>query len=179
MALSAEALMTGFEGPLTRLQKILMTTDGTVTHILEAWSGERIRVEKLEHTEVMATIDDPVLGMSGPEMVIRRIILLQGAVSGQNYLYADSVMLPDRFDAGLAERLRSTDEPVGRLMVEARLETFREVLHCGQEPAGACAVHFCVDPASPLLVRTYLVILHSRPVMRITEKFPAHAWMDG
>lgn len=171
--------MAGTGMPLSRLQKILLTTDGTVTHILEACAGERIRVAKLEHTQGVIFLDDPTLEMSGPERVIERRILLQGAQSGQSYLYADSVMLVDRLDPALAEALGSTDQPVGRLMYDSRLETFREVLSCGTETAGACGGYFGVDADSWLLVRTYRVIAKSRPLMRITEKFPATAWLEG
>jgi chorismate-pyruvate lyase len=179
MALRLDEDTLGVGLPLSRFQRILLTTDGTVTHILEACAGERIRVVKLEHSAMTARLDNPALEMFAPEAVILRRILLQGMDSGQNYLYADSVMLVDRLAPALAEALVATDEPVGRLMYDRRLETFREVLSCGQEPAGACSLHFDIDPASPLLVRTYRVMASGRPVMVITEKFPSTFWLEG
>lgn len=171
--------MAGLDVPLSRFQRILLTTDGTVTHILEACAGEPVRVVKLAHSEVIALLDEPALEMSRPERVIKRTIVLQGVSTGQNYLYADSVMLADRLDPGLVEALVATDEPVGRLMVDSRLETFREILLCDTEAAGSTGAHFGVDPAALLLVRTYQVIIAGRPAMRITEKFPATAWLEG
>ncbi len=179
MAMRLDEGTLGLGLPLSRFQRILLTTDGTVTHILEACAGERIRVVKLKHSAVTTWIDNPALEMLAPEAVMLRRILLQGINSGQNYLYADSVMLVDRLEPALAEALAATDEPVGRLMYDSRIETFREVLSCGQEPAGACSLHFDIDPGSPLLVRTYRVMARGRPLMLITEKFPATFGLEG
>lgn len=179
MVLRGDVLMARVGLPLSLLQRILLTTDGTVTHVLEAYGDERIRVVKLEHSEEPSRVDHPGLEMSGPETVMRRTILLQGMSSGRNYLYAESAVLVDRLEPALGEGLRSTDEPIGKLLVASRLETFREVLSCGQELAGTCARHFGIHPSAPLVVRTYRVIAGGRPIMLITEKFPATDWADG
>jgi chorismate-pyruvate lyase len=52
------------------------------------------------------------------------------------------------------------------------VETYREIVAVGFEPAGTCADYFGVDPASKLVFRTYRIIVERRPVVRITEKFP-------
>ncbi len=164
--------------PLSRLQRVLLTTDGTVTHVLEAYESERILVQKLgqsQDSEVAPAEMEP----AGPETVMRRCILLQGSQTKETYVYAESVILSDRLERRVAEGLLFTEEPIGRLLLDSRLETFREILDCGREPAGERAQHFGLDESAPLISRTYRVIAGHRPIMLITEKFPAGAWQDG
>ena len=176
--LSNEALLARVGPPLSPLERVLLTTDGTVTHVLDAYWGERIRLVKLDQSQDTAEVAIAVMEPDGPETVMRRTILLQGSETKENYVYAESLILSDRLDPGLADALLSTDEPIGRLLVEARLETFREVVDCGREPAGDRGCHFGIEPSSPLISRTYRVIAARRPTMLITEKFPATEWLD-
>ncbi len=66
--------------------------------------------------------------------------------------------------------------PVGTLLLENRVETFREVLSAGREPAGSCARYFAVEVDTEMVWRTYRVCARQRPIMLITEKFPASAF---
>jgi chorismate-pyruvate lyase len=82
------------------------------------------------------------------------------------------VIAPDRLPPAVLEGLVETGRPIGKLLASSRIETFREIVGIGFEPAGECADHFGVDPASNLVFRTYRIHVQQRPVMRITEKFP-------
>src|SRR5260221_11662350 len=79
----------------TPLQRILLVTDGTVTEILEAYTGESMRLVKL--LEEVQTLGAPVptLHAAAGEEVLRREILLQGKMSLTNFLYADSIIAVD------------------------------------------------------------------------------------
>jgi chorismate-pyruvate lyase len=63
-------------------------------------------------------------------------------------------------------------KPIGLLILENRLETFREILGCAREPAGAIGRHFQIAADDYLISRRYRVIAHGQPIMLITEKFP-------
>ncbi|MBW3646032.1 MAG: DUF98 domain-containing protein, partial [Actinobacteria bacterium] len=108
--------------------------------------------------------------------VLRRTVLLQGADSGRTFLCADSLMVPERLDQPVLEGLLATDTPVGTLLLQNRVETFREVLSVGREPAGSCAGYFAVEADTEMVWRTYRVCARQRPIMVITEKFPASAF---
>lgn len=177
--LTNDDLLVKVGPPLSPVQRVLLTTDGTVTHVLEAFEGERICVVKLHQSHDEAEMVAAELEPSGPEMVMRRTILLQGSETRRNYVYAESVILSNRLDTRMAHALMTTDEPIGRLLIEARLETFREILVCGREPAGDRAPHFGTDPSSTLISRSYRVLAGRRPIMLITEKFPSAAWPNG
>ena len=96
---------------LSLLQKVLLTTDGTVTQLLEIYTGEKIRVEKLEHT--LVTGGPASLGVSATEPVLSRRILLRGAT--RPYMYAHSWLVPSRMPRGMQETILQTDTPIGQL----------------------------------------------------------------
>ena len=168
------------DGPrLGILQRILLITDGTVTDVLEAYANEPIRVVKLGQSfgPVRAEKLEHDLPPSG--RVLRQTVLLQGARSGQNFLHADSVITPDGLDPQIVDDLVRSDRPVGRLLAQHRVETFREMVALGFELAGTCSDYFDVEPSSRLLFRTYRILVRQRPRMRITEKFPLSLFADS
>jgi len=161
--------MTGIDD-LSLFQRILLATDGTVTDLLALYTGEAIRVTKLEQS-VMTGRARAELQHPEPARLLQRRILLSGAK--QNYLYADSQFLFERFSAWMQQQLLETDRPIGLLWKEARLETFREVIAQGVEPDGAIAQHFGLPATEPFVARTYLVHHGGRPLGAITEKWPS------
>lgn len=164
--------------PLGLMQRILVTTDGTVTHVLEAYTGERIRVLKVSEANVpWDDFRNAQLDLSGGETVVKRTVLLRGAQSGENLIYAVSRIAMDRLPARLRAELLGSDDPLGRLIGQHRLETFREILVSGQEPAGARGTFFGMDEKDMMIFRTYRIIMNARPVMLITERFPATAFV--
>ncbi len=151
---------------------MLLGTDGTVTHILEAYAGEPIEVVKLLQEYDAATDADGSLQVAGGVKVLRRRVLLRGRTSRRNLLYADVTVVPDRVEEALLAGLITTDKPVGVLLGENRMETFREILVADREPAGPCAPHFGIEPTAVVISRTYRIFARKEPIMLITERFP-------
>jgi len=158
------------------VQHILLVTDGTVTNVLEAYAGERINVIKLRQTTEPAGLSVTDLEVQESDEVMHREVLLTGRDSGRTFVYALSQIVPDRLDPEMRRGLLESLKPIGRLFEENRVETFREILAAGREPAGARSVHFGIERAAPLISRTYRIIARGRPIMLITEKFPADAF---
>lgn len=161
---------------LNGFQQVLVRTTGTVTTLLEAFAGEPIRVAKLDQGYVEWDGHDSRLDLDPGRPVLRRTVLLRGLESGRNFLFADSLMVPERLAQPVLDGLLGTDTPVGTLLLESRVETFREVLAVGRERAGFCAVHFEIEPDAEMIWRTYRVCARQRAIMLITEKFPAGAF---
>jgi len=180
---------------LSPVLRTLLTTDGTVTETLAALYGEEVGVRVLsqgfaarsegEAPELDATPDTRAAGpgVAGPRVAgpreLDRTIVLVGAESGRAYAAARSRIVPDALPAGLQAGLLERREPLGKLMLEHRLETFREVVACGRCPAaaapgleGVAADALGMRPDAPVAWRTYRVISGGRPVMSITEVFP-------
>lgn len=159
--------------PLTRFQRVLLETDGTVTKILEAFAGEPMEVVKLLQVFDTAGDADADLHPGAGDEVLRRRVVLRGQRSHQSFLYAEAVVVLNRVAPTVLEGLLGTDRPIGTLLAEARAETFREILRTSREPAGAHGGHFGIDGTEDLISRTYRIIAGGRPSILITEKFPA------
>ena len=163
---------------LSSFQRILLTTDGTVTEILEAQFWEAIRVVKLYQECIETDASVPYLDIGPQAPVLIRKIILRGTVSHTNYIYAESIVALDRLDDRIRQGLIETPKPVGQLMLEARLETFREILSCCYEPAKEISEYLGIPADARLISRTYRVFANRQPFMLITEKFPETAFRD-
>ncbi len=164
--------MTAEGTGLTRFQRILVRTDGTVTQLLEVYAGEPIEVVKLAQAIDTSDENDVGLDLSVGDKVLRRKVILRSARTCRNLLHAESVVVVDRVDPCLVDGLLRTNTPLGRLLVECRTETFRQVLHVGTEPAGTVGSHFGIELSAHVIVRTYRIVARRRPVALVMERFP-------
>ena len=161
--------------PLSLMQRVLLATDGTVTHLLSLYADEPIGIKKLPPTVPVAAVDRVVFGDT---LTRPRQVLLAGDVSGENFLYAESVVATDRLPREVRTALMETDEPIGTALARTRCETYREILQVANEPMGVLADHFPYHRHACLLARRYAVFERRRAVMVITEKFPCTLFSD-
>lgn len=157
---------------LNTFQRILLTTDGTVTHMLEAYLLEPIQVIKLSEKLVTLTQDLLHVRLKKDTEIIERKILLQGSISQKNFLYAESLIFIDSIDEKFREKLLKSKTPIGKIWNEKKIETFKEILDLGKEPANGLANYFNIEPEAKMLFRTYSVVSNRKFTMLITEKFP-------
>lgn len=169
----------GFAG-LSPVLRALLTTDGTVTEALAAFYGEEVGVEVLSqgYRDYEGRANRELEATVGTRM-LERTIALVGRDSGRRYAAAWSRIVPGLLPPGLQEGLLAEREPLGKLMLVHRLETFREIVACGRCAAGAapylgprCAAALGLAPEAGTVWRTYRVTSGGRPVMSITEYFP-------
>lgn len=159
-------------GRLSTFQRILLTTDGTLTDILEAYLFEQIQMVKLSEALIAAPKDIKALELEEGSQVIDRRILLRGKISRKNFVYAESFLVPDRLAPQFKQELLTSKTPLGRLWLEYKLETFKEIIDTAKEPASDLSTHFRISPEDQLFSRTYRVFSKGVPIMTITEKFP-------
>jgi chorismate-pyruvate lyase len=157
---------------LSVFQRMLLTTDGTVTKMLEAYTGEGIQVIKLSQEVCSSNQPLASLEMVGPYSVLDRKILLRGNSSQRNLLYAESTIALDRLSHSVRNSLLKDEIPIGQLLLECQAETFRKIMSFSKEPVGALAGYFQVCPSLGMFSRTYQIVMGRQPVMQITEKFP-------
>ncbi|MBW4615268.1 MAG: DUF98 domain-containing protein [Desmonostoc vinosum HA7617-LM4] len=157
---------------LSPFQRILLTTDGTLTEILEAYLLEKIQLVKLSEELIRTTKNLPALDLNIDTQVIERKILLQGKISLNNFIYAESIIVPERLEPRLKLRLIESQEPMGRLWLEHKLETFKEIIDTAIETAEDLADFFNIAREDKILSRTYRVFSNKQPIIMITEKFP-------
>jgi chorismate-pyruvate lyase len=154
--------------------RVLLTTDGTLTEILEAYFLERIQLVKVSEVLLSTAHSIPILDVRPGDEIIERKILLQGAHSKINYVYAESTIVVNEIAIELRHDLLHSKTSIGRLWIEHKMETFKEMVDVCRENAGTTARFFGVDFETPILSRTYRVFSNRKPVIMITEKFPEH-----
>ena len=177
---SATALGWGVED-LDPLDRMLMTTDGTVTTLLEACTGEPI-VTATTRQSGPATLDQLVvatgrwwqpnvhlLGLAPAERLVARRVTLRGARSGVAYVLAESLVVPDRLPRRVASGLRHAGGSLGRLIAAGQLETRRDIVEIAAVRAAAAGDHLGVAPSALLVSRCYTILIGARPVAAVTE----------
>ena len=157
---------------LSPFQRILLTTDGTLTDILEAYLFEPIQIVKLSERLVQGVDNIIPLDLNAGSDVIERKILLRGKISSKNFIYAESIIVTERLSEEFKNSLMNSQIPLGRLWVSHKLETFKEIVDSGKEVANDLAYYFGVEKTDKLLSRTYRLFNNRKPIMIITEKFP-------
>jgi chorismate-pyruvate lyase len=157
---------------LKEFQRIILTTDGTVTDILEAYCREPMRIVILSQGRMKVSERMPTLALEAGHEVLSREILLEGEISGTSFLYAHSLIVFDRLSTELQDGLLLKQKSIGHLILEYRVETFKEITSCSREPSKALASRFRLHEAAPLLSRTYTLSTRAQPIMQITEKIP-------
>ncbi|HJV09666.1 MAG TPA: chorismate pyruvate-lyase family protein [Acidimicrobiales bacterium] len=160
------------DASFTRFQRMLLGTDGTVTHVLEAYAGEPVEVVKLHQELSLPQATDAELELSAEEKVLRRRVLIKTVQTDRTLLYAEATVVVMRVEPAVLDGLVSTDKPIGILLAEHRVETFREILRVGRELAGPTSAYFGMEPDAELVARTYRIVHRGRPMILITEKFP-------
>ncbi len=163
---------------LSPFQRILLTTDGSITDMLESYSRERMKLVKL--SEEISNLETDILPMQlkkGAE-VIERKILLRGKISQKNYIYAESIIVPNRLVERFRKELLTTKTPIGKLWYEQKIETFKEIITTGKYCANQLASYFQINPQDKIIFRTYCVISNQKYTMMITEHFPELYFID-
>lgn len=172
--------LAGFAN-LSRFQKILLITDGTVTKLLEHYLDESITVYKLEEDlkQNIRTFPDAYkLNFDSPVNVLQRNIFLQGKITGKYWIYAESTIFIDQLNADFRNDLLKSNQPIGKLWGKYRLETYKQILSMQKEKAMKLAPYFNIKSDDSIISRTYSVYSNKKVIMMITEKFPCVFFQD-
>ncbi|MFJ5233849.1 chorismate pyruvate-lyase family protein [Kitasatospora sp. NPDC088391] len=149
-----------FAAPPTRM---LLSTDGLTTTLLEAWTGAPARIGGADHRRLPAAAAPAgtaaLLG-AGPEeqLIVRRSVLTgrDGAELSRNVVVARPAL-----DAGADRCLTDTDAPIGAALQASGTAHRRTVLDAGvRDWDGA-----------PAAYKTYLLWHDRRPLAAVTETF--------
>ncbi len=158
---------------LKPFQRALLVIDGTVTKFIEAYKMEPIEVVRIAQQRQLLPTDHLWLEAPGGTEVVARQVMLRGEYSQRIYAYAVSLIVPERLKAGLTEELDLDGEGVGRILLNSRMEQFREILWYGKERLGDLPEAISHLRGLEFVSRTYRIIVEGRPAILISEKFPA------
>lgn len=157
---------------LTPYERALLIIDGTVTKFIEAYRMEPVEVELLAQDNLV--LDRPsrwLEAVAGSEVISRQVIL-RGRDSGSLYAYASSRLVRDRLPEFVRRRLAHDPHGIGHILLESRLETFREVLWSGRERLERPPEPLAHLAGQDLISRTYRIFAGGLPLMLISETFP-------
>jgi len=140
---------------LSSVQKILLTTDGSITRILEVLNGEEIVIKTLKRELIKDTI--------------YREVLLLGKESGRIYIFAKSWIPLLKFD--FMRDILTKDEPIGKILERNNLEVRREIREIGWFKDEELKKLFKAKE-NLFLFRRYHIIHKGEVLIRIEEVFP-------
>ncbi len=153
-------------------QKILLRTNGSITRLLETYLSEPIRLVKLSEYLGQMKARLPNIKSDTEGKVLAREVLLQGKNSCRNFIYANSRIFVDNLEQQFSDKLLNSKTPIGKLWSEQKVETYKEIIDSGKEPANELSDYFSINPEENLFFRTYCVFSQKKLTMMITEKFP-------
>jgi beta-ribofuranosylaminobenzene 5'-phosphate synthase len=159
------------EVALSPVQKILLTTDGSITRIFEALTGEEVSIET-EEQKVIPANDEiaEALDIGSGEEVNYRVVNLKN--SGGVLVHATSYAPLERIPSDFEDKITKADMPIGKIMQELKIEARREIVSCAVVKADQkLARLFDVPEGSNLLQRNYNIIHKNEILLNITETF--------
>jgi chorismate-pyruvate lyase len=155
---------------LSNLQRTLLDSGDTVTHILESLTGEALVADVASQRAIVADKGNSI-GVVAGEVVTLRSAVLKGRTTNLPYLYAESMFMPARLPAPVRARLERTDDPIGRVLADHGLKLTREALPPPRS-LGPTAGSTVAAPASEVVwVRAYRLANDGLPVFAISEWF--------
>ncbi|KQC03416.1 MAG: beta-ribofuranosylaminobenzene 5'-phosphate synthase [Methanoculleus sp. SDB] len=161
-------------GPLSPLQKILLTTDGSVTGLLEAISGHEVAVRTRFQEVVSADSECSMsLDVAPGQAVNHRVVELQDSETGDVLIYAVSDTPLARLRSEWQNDLMRADIPIGKILKKYEIEGRRELLDVRMtKPDPALSRVFGIGGDDRLLRRKYQIIHDEAPLIHIEEIFP-------
>ncbi|NTV00806.1 MAG: DUF98 domain-containing protein, partial [Methanoregulaceae archaeon] len=164
-------------GYLSPLQTILLLTDGSVTTLLEAISGDEVSVTTLSQVVAIPREDvAAALEIGTSERVNHRTVVLKNNRTGEVLIYAASYTPLLRLEPGFTEDLMRADIPIGKILKKHAVESRREILRIGIRESDDTISRALGERPGPFLFRSYKIIQAGKPLMLIEEFFPASSF---
>ncbi len=149
-----------------------MTTDGSITAIIEAITQREVKVQTVEQKIVRADEKtSKLLNVGVGEDINYRVVYLK--VDGDVYAKAVSYTPIKRLDDNFKEDLMRADIPIGRIMRKHGIEARREIRWSKVIDANErLAEELGIKEGGKVIVRNYNIIKGGNVLIHITEFFP-------
>ena len=143
---------------LSSLERLFLSTDGTVTHMLEALTRQDVSVEILDRE------------VSGDRLY--RTVALRCKSEQQPVVWARSTVHLPLLSAHVADELVDGDAGIGDLLRTEYTETRRSIVELNTRSDREEFPWYVETDASCLLERTYQIYASEERIMTITEYLP-------
>jgi beta-ribofuranosylaminobenzene 5'-phosphate synthase len=152
----------------------MLLTDGSMTLLLEIYTGDPVAVETLTQEMIQATEEIAAkLGVDVGSSVNYREVVLKNGLSGEVLLYARSLTPISRLTDEFRDDLLRADIPIGRIMKLHGLEFRRELVKIEKEDVSARLIGiFGLKEGEYILKRVYNIIHDEKILISIMEAFP-------
>ncbi len=154
---------------LSATQRMLLTTDGTVTTLLENLKLEPVYAEPCAATPLDCGDVAVWLQLGEQDSVRERRIFLVGQYSGRHYVMARSAIVEHRASGEFFAALAQAHGGLGEVLRQVGMETTRELLWYGQVKPERYPDWLATT--EPLLSRAYRIWHQQRPLLFIHETF--------
>lgn len=167
-------------GRLSPLQKVLLSTDGSVTSILEMVTGSQVGIRtRTQYVRPAGPEEARKLDiMPGEEINFREVDIVEEQ-TGRMLIHAVSCTPLSRLAPSFRHDLMQADIPIGKIIRHHRLETRREITDVEVGEAGRDqAAGFGICEHEPMLSRDYRIIHERQTLIAIRESFPFNCYTD-
>jgi beta-ribofuranosylaminobenzene 5'-phosphate synthase len=163
---------------LSDVQKILLTTDGSVTRMLEVLTKKPVMIKTSTKAPIEADEDlAKALKIKSGDVVNYRVVNLKNPKSDRALIFARSWTSIMRLSEKIKIDLTSADIPIGKILIKHKLETRREITSIHTVNADdEIAEAFNVKTGDLMLSRYYDIIHEARILIRINEVFPVSSF---
>lgn len=156
---------------MNAIHRILMTTDGSITTIIEAVTQKKVDVETIEQRIIRADKDlAELLEVDEGDELNYRVVYLKAG--GEVYAKAISYTPLKRLENSFKEDLMRADIPIGKIMKKHGIEARREIRWSRIVKDSKLAVEFGIS-RKEIISRNYNIIHRGKILINITEFFPA------
>ncbi len=139
---------------LSPVERVLASTDGSVTQVLEAYLGKPVGIRTLsQRVGPAGSIAGELSVSKSDEVNFREVEIIDG--EGRALIRAMSWTPLKRLEPGFRDDLMKADAPIGKLLLKHGIESRREILDVRLERGR--------------IVRTYNIIRGGEVLMRVEE----------
>ena len=163
------ALETEYDEEFSNTQKILLTTDGSITAILDVLFGKITLTTLDQHVGIADEEHAKLVNVdAGEEINFREVIMHR---QEKPLIYAISHIPLKRCTKDVCTDLLSADIPIGRILKNYHIESRREINNIFiEKPNDTLKEIFKTD--EDMLARDYVIINNDKILMWIKEVFP-------
>lgn len=163
------AVEDNYSDNFSNTQKILLTTDGSITAILDVLFGKITLSTLSQHIEPSTSENSKLVNIKeGNDVNCREIIMHK---DGKPLIYAYSYIPMERLTEEVKCDLMRADIPIGRILKNYNVESRREINNIYVEKPNQTLIDL-YNTDEDFLSRDYVIIQNKEILMWIKESFP-------
>ncbi|BDC36395.1 MAG: DUF98 domain-containing protein [Candidatus Methanoliparum thermophilum] len=167
-------------GKLSSLQKLLLTTDGSITDILEILTGSEVKIETIY--QKIGKADEYLaerLNISEGDEINERVVRIYNSNNDKTLIYAKSYAPLKRTNDQFSNDLFKADIPIGKILKRYKIESRREIKDINFLRADKnISQVFGIFENEILLWRNYSIIKDGEVLIDIYEMFPYNSFQN-